>query len=130
MKNHEELHQEPGELPKFKLSAREIDDWIDNARFVTPVGGEIVFESAETFDYPFEPSSPEDTRLLHIALDEVLAYHRTHSEIIDVFRETLLDKLLESGDNVDLDEIIEKATEAARNEKARKKPDSDDQFPE
>jgi hypothetical protein len=89
------------------LPSSEIDDWIDSRRYVTPVGGEIVVESDESFDYPAEVTSDPDMAGLHAALSSVLESYRRYPGRRETFRQDLVDAI-EGADSEDaLGELID-----------------------
>ena len=57
------------------MESSDIDRFIANTPIIAPPGGEIVVESAETFDYPAEPQSEEELVELRHALGRVLEHY-------------------------------------------------------
>jgi hypothetical protein len=82
------------------LPSSEIDDWIDSRRYVTPVGGEIVVESDESFDYPADVASDSEMAGLHGALSVVLESYRRYPGRRETFRQELVNAI-EHADSED-----------------------------
>jgi hypothetical protein len=89
----------------------DVDELIDSRRYVTPLGGEVVVESSETYDSPCRDAAKEE---LPGILDAVLysaAMRRSGNGERNRMRDALIESLEDDEyEEKDLDSLIEQVT--------------------
>src|SRR3984893_15314922 len=90
-----------------QVGSANVDALVESRTYVTPVGGEIVVDSAESFDYPAEVASDDEMKSLHTALSQVLDDQRNDGGRSARFQETLIDRIESAGPDDDLDVILQ-----------------------
>lgn len=84
-----------------------VDELVARSKCQPPLGGVIRVESAECFDKPFGPSTPEETARFVKCGMEVLKRWRNESPQAAVARESFEERVKEAATSADPDAIRE-----------------------